>query len=106
MVHIGVLSLDFRLPGCASLKEKRRRLARLRDRFGRSPNLALCESAHQDSHRLARWDVVAVAADAGVVARALGDVERWASESLDAVLVNVAREDVACEGAFAPAAGR
>lgn len=99
-MHIGVLSLNFRLPGCASLKEKRRRLGRLRDRFGRSPSLAVCESGHQDSHRLARWQVVAVAADAGVVERALTEVERWASESLDALIIDVAREDLACAGEF------
>ena len=91
-MHIGVLSLDFHLPGCASLKEKRRRLARLRDKFGRSSNLAVCESAHQDAHRRARWEIVAVADDAGVVERVLTDVERWVAESVDAILIDIGRE--------------
>ena len=94
VMHIGVLSLDFHLPGCASLKEKRRRLVRLREKFGRSASLAVCESAHQDSHRRARWEIVAVAGDAGVVERALTEVERWAAEFLDAVVVDVARENI------------
>lgn len=91
-MRVGVLSLEFHLPGCGSLKEKRRRLGRLRDRFGRNANLAVCESGDHDSHRRARWEVVAVAADAWVVERALADVERWVAESVDAVLVNVVRE--------------
>ena len=91
-MHIGVLDLDFHLPGCAALKEKRRRLARLRDKFGRVPNLAICESDHQDAHQRARWSVVAVAADAVVVEQSLANVERWAAESVDATIVGVDRE--------------
>ena len=94
-MHIGVLALDFHLAGCRSLKEKRRRLARLRDKFGRVANLAVCESAFQDSHRRSRWSVVAVAGDAKVVAASLAEVERWAAESVDATLVDVGREVVA-----------
>lgn len=90
-MHLGVLSLDFHLTGCASLKEKRRRLARLRDKFGRAANLAVCETAHQDAHQRASWAVVAVAASAKVVEQSLAEVERWVAESLDATLVDVGR---------------
>lgn len=90
-MHIGVLALDFHLDGCASLKEKRRRLSRLRDKFGRITNLAICESAFQDSHRRARWEIVAVAGDPGVVERSLAEVERWAAMSVDATIVDAAR---------------
>ena len=91
-MHIGVLDIDFHLAGCASLKEKRRRLARLRDKFGRVPNLAVCESDYQDSHQRARWSVVAVAGDAVVVEQSLANVERWVAESVDATIVGVDRE--------------
>ena len=91
-MHIGVLGLDFHLAGCASLKEKRRRLKRLRDKFGRMPNLAVCESGHQDAHQRAQWSVVAVASSAVVVERALGEVERWVDETLDATVIGIDRE--------------
>lgn len=91
-MHIGVLDLDFHLAGCASLKEKRRRLSRLRDKFGRVSNLAVCESDFQDSHQRARWSVVAVAGDAVVVEQSLASVERWAAESVDATIVGVDRD--------------
>ena len=93
-MHLGVLSLDFRLPGCASLKEKRRRLGRLRDKFGRATNLAVCETEFQDSRQRARWAVVAVAASARVVEQSLGEVERWVAESVDATLIDVGRRFV------------
>ncbi len=91
-MHIGILSLDFHLVGCGSLKEKRRRLGGLRDKFGRIVNLAVCESDYQDAHQRARWSVVAVASDARVVERSLAEVERWAAQSVDATLVDLQRE--------------
>ena len=94
-MHIGVLALDFQLAGCGSLKEKRRRLARLRDKFGRIANLAVCESGYQDSHQRARWAVVAVASEMRVVEQSLTAVERWVAESVDATLIDVGREVVA-----------
>lgn len=106
VLHIGVLSLDFHLPGCASLKDKRRRLVRLREKFGRNANLAVCESDCQGSHRRARWDVLAVAGDAVVVERALADVERWVGECLDAEVVGLARERMVRGGVTQMATGR
>ena len=94
-MHIGLLALDFHLVGCKSLKEKRRRLARLRGKFGRVANLAVCESAYQDSHRRARWSIVAVADDARVVEQSLAEVERWVAYSVDAILVDIDREVIA-----------
>lgn len=94
-MHIGVLALEFQLAGCASLKEKRRRLARLRDKFGRIANLAVCESAFQDSRERARWEVVAVGSEARVVEQSLATVERWVAESVDATIVDVNREVIA-----------
>lgn len=91
-MHIGVLALDFHLEGCRSLKEKRHRLSRLRERFGRKPHLAVCESGHQDSHRQARWQVVATADSLRVVEQSLAEVENWVAMSMDATLTGVDRE--------------
>ncbi len=91
-MRIGVLALDFQLAGCASLKEKRRRLSRLRDKFGRIANLAVCETGYQDVHQRARWSVVAVADSSRVVEQSLTQVERWAAEAVDATIVDVDRE--------------
>ena len=92
MMHVGILGLDFHLAGCRSLKEKRSRLQRLRDKLGRSTSLAVCESGYQDVLHRAQWSVVAVASSQRVVERSLGDVERWVQEGMDATLVNIERE--------------
>ena len=67
-------------------------MARLRGKFGQVANLAVCESDYQDSHKRARWSVVAVASDARVVEQSLAEVERWVARSVDATLVDVDRE--------------
>ena len=90
-LHVAVLDLDFYLPACRSLKDKRRRLKRIGDRYGKNPNIAACESDFHDSHSRSRWSIVAVAGSARVVEQALTEVERWVAESIDATIVGVER---------------
>ena len=54
-----LLSINFHLGGCRSLKEKRQRLKGIRDRYGRPANVAVCESDFQDSHQRAQWTFIA-----------------------------------------------
>lgn len=86
MAHIAVLTLGFHLEGCASLKEKRQRLGGLRERFGRLPGIAVCESDDQDAHQRAEWTFVSVAGSRRLVEQQLADVETWATQELDARL--------------------
>jgi hypothetical protein len=83
-MHIGVLTLVFQLEGCASLKEKRQRLGGLRDRFGRQPNIAVCESSEQDALQRAQWSFVAVAGSKPLVDQLLAAVESFVAEFVDA----------------------
>jgi hypothetical protein len=91
-VSIAVLKVDFYLSGCRSLKEKRQRLNGLRERYGRAPNVAVCESAHQDLLQRAQWTFVAASAGRDVVDRALTDIERNLQGTVDAELIEVWRE--------------
>ena len=83
---LGVLELEFHLSGCTSLKQKRGRLAGLRDRFGRLTNVAVCESDHADALQRAQWSFVAAGSDAIVVRRTLDAVERDIVLHIDAVI--------------------
>ena len=84
MLHIALLRLRFHLEGCGSLKEKRQRLAGLRDRFGRLPGIAVCESGAQDSLSEAEWSFVVAATSKQMNDRALADVEIFVEQSVDA----------------------
>ena len=88
MIHIAVLTLRLHLEGCSSLKEKRRRLNGLRDRFGRQPNMAVCESDLQDAWQEAEWSFVAVANSRAMTDRLIAQVETFLGEMVDARVVS------------------
>ena len=87
-----VLTVDFRLSGCRSLKEKRQRLNGMRERFGRAPNVAVCESDYQDVHQRAQWSFVAAAASGAVAERTLREILQNIETSVDAELIDVHQE--------------
>lgn len=89
--EIGVLTVVFHLDGCRSLKERRSRLGGLRDRFGRNPRIALCESPGDDPTH-ACFTFVAVAGDRRSLDGLLGEVERDLESRVDAVVVDLVRE--------------
>ena len=89
---VGLLELEFHLPGCRSLKEKRGRLAGIRDRFGRLTNVAVCESQYADALQRAQWSIVATGSDARVVSQTLDAVERDIVVHVDAVITRRQRE--------------
>lgn len=91
-MHIGLLTLDFHLEGCASLKEKRQRLSGMRDRFGRNSSLAISESDQQDNHQKSQWTCLALADSRRQTEKLLRLVEDYAQQNLDAVLYRTKRE--------------
>jgi uncharacterized protein YlxP (DUF503 family) len=84
MVHLALLTLRFHLEGCDSLKEKRQRLAGLRERFGRLPGIAVCESGVQDSLQQAEWTFAVLAGSRKLVDQQIAEVETHVAEALDA----------------------
>jgi uncharacterized protein len=65
-----VLTWEFRLPGCRSLKEKRSVIRSLRDRLQHGFRVSVAETGHQDVHDRAQFTVALAAAD-GPTAAAL-----------------------------------
>jgi len=60
-MRVGLLVLDLFLPGCTSLKEKRRVVRSLRDRIRHRHNVAAAEIDHQDLHQRSTLAFVSVA---------------------------------------------
>ncbi|MCY3793035.1 MAG: DUF503 domain-containing protein [Gammaproteobacteria bacterium] len=87
-----LLRIDLHFGGCRSLKEKRQRLKGIGARLGQVANVAVCESAYQDSHQRSQWSIVAVAADAVVVEKTLTEAERRLEQAIDAQLIGAERE--------------
>ncbi len=75
--RVGVLTLWLRLPGCGSLKEKRRRLRPLLSRLQREFNASVAEVAAQDAWQDAVIACAWVGTDAAYVQRALQGLRGW-----------------------------
>jgi len=91
-MHLAILSVNFHLPGCSSLKEKRQRLLGLKDRFGKTPHIAVSEANYHDNHRRAEWHFAIMSQDKVVVEQQLAQIEKFASTDLDAVVETIHRE--------------
>lgn len=76
-MHLGLLVLELRLPGCASLKEKRGRLKPLLAGLQREFRLSAAEVESQDSHVRAVLACALVANEAGHVERVLARLPAW-----------------------------
>lgn len=88
-MNIGVLTLHLHLPGCSSLKEKRRRLKPLIHRLHREFNVSVAEIDHQDRWQEAIVACAMVSNDYAHTQRSLQEVSRWVENSwLDLSLVD------------------
>ena len=83
---IGLLTLEFHLPGCRSLKEKRQRLSGLKQRFGRVANIAVSEAGWHDRHQQAQWCFLGLAGDRKGLEQLLAPIETYAASQVDAVI--------------------
>lgn len=63
----------------------------IRDKFGKTTNLAVTESDHHDKHQNSQWCFVAVGNDAKLLDKMLTQIENYANSDVDAVICNVQR---------------
>ena len=80
-MSIGLLTLYLSLPGCTSLKEKRRRLKPLIHRLHREFNISVAEIEYQDRWQEALIACTFVSNDKGHTQRYLQKVIRWIEKS-------------------------
>jgi uncharacterized protein YlxP (DUF503 family) len=74
---VTVLTWEFRLPGCRSLKEKRAVIRSLRDRLQQRFRVSVAETGHQDVHDRAQFTVALAAADGSAAASLADRVARF-----------------------------
>lgn len=91
-LKIAVLRVLIRLPGCRSLKEKRGRVGGIRERYGRNPQIAVCETGQHDVHDLAAWAFIGAASSAVVVEQLLAEISGDLPLRVDGEVVSLTRE--------------
>ncbi len=91
---IVVLTWEFSLPGCRSLKEKRMTVRSLRDRMRHRFNLSVAETDHQDVHDRAQLTAAVVTSD-GRLAESLTDrVDDFVADDGRMVILSFRREQI------------
>ena len=76
-MHVALMTIELRLPGCASLKEKRGRLKPLLAGLHREFNVSAAETGRQDSHAAAVIACAVVSNDGRHAQQVLDGIPHW-----------------------------
>jgi uncharacterized protein YlxP (DUF503 family) len=76
-MHVGAISIELRLPGCHSLKDKRRRMKPLLAGLHRHFNVSAAEVAQNDNHQLTTIACAVVSNNSRHVQQILSKVPDW-----------------------------
>jgi len=76
-MSLGVLSLHIHIPGCSSLKEKRRRLKPLLVRLHKEFNISVSEVDHQDVWQDAVIACALISSEKNNTQRKLQQIVKW-----------------------------
>jgi len=86
--QIAVMTLQFQVYGCDSLKDKRRAFSAMRRVWGKQPDLAVAEIDDQDDLTLATWCVVTSGSSPKRLQQRLQAVEQEILEHIDAPILD------------------
>lgn len=86
--HVGLLIVQFSLPECHSLKEKRRIVKSLKDRARAHHNVSIAEIGELDKWQYAAIGVTAISNDKKVIDSALQGILRQVETSVPGYILN------------------
>jgi len=95
MASIGVMTLELRIEGAHSLKEKRQVVRSLKDRLRHKYNVAIAEIDHQELWQRGLLAVVTVASSRSLAEKTLRSAEREAVAALGPCLIRTSTDWVA-----------
>ncbi len=91
-MFVACLTIQFHLPGCASLKEKRFVLRSLKDRLRNRFNVALCETGYQDKWQRSEIVIVTVAGSRRGIDKTVQPIITFIEKEKRAVLIEIEKE--------------
>ncbi|MEX0843426.1 MAG: DUF503 domain-containing protein [Gemmatimonadota bacterium] len=94
MATVLVLTWEFAIPGCRSLKEKRMAVRSLRDRIRSRFHLSVAETDHQDVHDRAELTAAVVASDGRLADSVASKVDAFVAEEGRMVVLSFRSEQV------------
>ena len=91
-MRIVLMTVEFHLEGCTSLKDKRSRLRGMRDRIGRQRSIAVAETDHQNMLYRSEWAFLVLAQNQRLVDKIIMEIEKDLTSQVDASIVSMHRE--------------
>jgi uncharacterized protein YlxP (DUF503 family) len=91
-MRVGVLQVDFRIPGSRSLKAKRKVVGSIKDRIRARFPVAVAEVGHQDLHGRSIIGIAAVGGEGSLVERALDETVRLIESDTRVLIVDIIRD--------------
>ena len=89
---VAACSWELSLPGCGSLKDKRRIVKSLKDRLHSKFNVSVAETGHQDVWTRAQLSVALVTTDGRLAESILSKVDRLIEGETRAVILSSKRD--------------
>lgn len=86
---IGCLEVELYIPHSHSLKEKRKRLKRLKDRLKAHHNVAVSELAYQDKWQRSQLGMVTLNNRKQVIEKTFNQIIKEIEESIDGEIINI-----------------
>ena len=83
-MFIALLTVELHLEGSFSLKDKRQRLRKIKDHFGKKANLAVSESDFHDNLTRSQWSFVCISNDKPFIQKNFSAIETYLVENVDA----------------------
>ena len=93
-MKITLVTIEVFLEGCKSLKEKRSRIRKFREKWGRRQNIAVIESELQDQLQRCEWSLVIIAASQKLLDQSIAQIEQELEAELDGIIVSLYRERI------------
>ncbi len=90
-LKIARLTITFQLPGSSSLKDKRRRLRPLKDKFGSRANMAVSETGYHDQWGRSEWQFIVIGDSSRLIEADCSKIEEFCHQ-LDSYVVAIERE--------------
>ena len=83
-MFIALLTVELHLEGSFSLKDKRSRLRKIKDHFGKKTYLAVNESGFHDNLTRSQWSFVCIGNEKSFIHKNFSAIETYLLESVDA----------------------
>jgi uncharacterized protein YlxP (DUF503 family) len=93
-MQVTLLVIEVMLEGCRSLKEKRHRTRKFREKWGRRQNVAVIESGQQDQQQFCEWSLVVIADSRKRLHQLIEQIETELETELDGIVTGITREQL------------